>query len=82
MSDSAVLGIRADAAGIRLLAGLGNPGREYEGTRHNIGFAVLDKLAAQLGATFTKEPKWDARVARVPGSDLTLIKPSTFMNLS
>jgi PTH1 family peptidyl-tRNA hydrolase len=82
MSDSAVPGIRSDAAGIRLLAGLGNPGREYEGTRHNIGFAVLDKLAAQLGATFTKEPKWDAQVARVPGSDLTLIKPSTFMNLS
>lgn len=82
MSDSAVPGIRPDATGIRLLAGLGNPGREYEGTRHNIGFAVLDKIAAQLGATFTKEPKWDAYVARVPGSDLTLIKPTTFMNLS
>lgn len=82
MSDSAVPGIRQDAPGIRLVAGLGNPGREYEGTRHNIGFAVLDRLAGKLSASFTKETKWDAHVARVPGSDLTLLKPSTFMNLS
>ena len=82
MSDSAVPGIRQDAPGIRLVAGLGNPGREYEGTRHNIGFAVLDRLASKLGASFTKETKWDAHVARVAGSDLTFLKPSTFMNLS
>lgn len=82
MPDSVAPGTGPDATGIRLVAGLGNPGREYEGTRHNIGFAVLDRMAAQLGITFAKEPKWDARVARVAGSDLTLIKPSTFMNLS
>ena len=67
---------------IRLVVGLGNPGREYEGTRHNIGFAVLDVLALRLGAGFSKEPKWDAFLARVPDSDLVLMKPTTFMNLS
>ena len=68
--------------GIRLVCGLGNPGREYEGTRHNIGFAVLDRIASLLGASFAKETKWDAFVARVPDSDLALLKPTTFMNLS
>jgi PTH1 family peptidyl-tRNA hydrolase len=72
----------SEAQGLRLVAGLGNPGREYEGTRHNAGFAVIDLVAANLGAVFCKEPKWDAMVARVPGSDLVLIKPTTFMNLS
>lgn len=67
--------------GIRLVAGLGNPGKEYEGTRHNIGFAVLDLLARRLGVGFSKESKWDAFVAR-PKSDLSLLKPTTFMNLS
>lgn len=68
--------------GIRLLVGLGNPGREYEGTRHNAGFMVLDRVAACIGATFAKEPKWDAWIAKAPGSDLVLLKPTTFMNLS
>jgi PTH1 family peptidyl-tRNA hydrolase len=75
MSDS-------EAPGLRLIAGLGNPGREYEGTRHNAGFAVLDELASRLGVPFSKEPKWEAHVAKVPGSDLVLMKPATFMNLS
>jgi len=75
MSDS-------EAPGLRLIAGLGNPGREYEGTRHNAGFAVLDELASRLGVAFSKEPKWEAHVAKVPGSDLVLMKPATFMNLS
>lgn len=70
------------AQGPRLLVGLGNPGREYEGTRHNAGFMVLDRVASRLGASFSKEPKWDAWVAKVPGRDLTLLKPTTFMNLS
>lgn len=75
MPDSAV-------PGIRVVAGLGNPGREYEGTRHNIGFAVLDRVAALLGVSFAKEAKWHAFMAKVPGTDLVLIKPTTFMNLS
>lgn len=72
----------SEAPGLRLIAGLGNPGREYEGTRHNAGFAVLDELASRLGAGFSKEAKWDAHVAKVPGRDLVLLKPATFMNLS
>jgi PTH1 family peptidyl-tRNA hydrolase len=68
--------------GIRLVVGLGNPGREYEGTRHNVGFSVLDIMASNLGLSFTKEAKWDAMLAREPDSGLALIKPMTFMNLS
>lgn len=67
---------------IRLIAGLGNPGREYDGTRHNIGFEVLDRLASLLGVSFAKEPKWDAWIARDPATGLVLLKPTTFMNLS
>ena len=65
---------------IRLLAGLGNPGREYAGTRHNVGWMILDRLAASAGARFVLEKKWRAEVARVQG--LWLVKPQTFMNLS
>lgn len=72
----------SEAPGLRLIAGLGNPGRDYEGTRHNAGFAVLDGLASRLGVSFVKEPKWDAWIAGVPGRDLVLLKPATFMNLS
>lgn len=65
---------------IRLLAGLGNPGREYAGTRHNVGWMILDRLAASAGVRFVLEKKWRAEVARVHG--LWLVKPQTFMNLS
>jgi PTH1 family peptidyl-tRNA hydrolase len=64
----------------RLLVGLGNPGREYTGTRHNIGFMVLDRMAAAAGAQFRAEKKWQAEVA-VAG-DVWLCKPQTYMNLS
>lgn len=70
------------ATGIRLVVGLGNPGREYEGTRHNAGFSVLDRIASRLGASFQKDSKSEALVARIPGEELTLMKPTTFMNLS
>ncbi len=70
----------SDGATFRLLVGLGNPGREYSGTRHNVGFMVLDRLAAALGATFRAEKKWQADVA-VAG-DVWLLKPQTYMNLS
>jgi peptidyl-tRNA hydrolase, PTH1 family len=68
--------------GIRMVVGLGNPGREYEGTRHNVGFDVVDRVGASIGAAFAKEPRWDAFIARAPGGDLVLLKPTTFMNLS
>ncbi len=80
MPGSAVPGI--PATGIRLVVGLGNPGREYAGTRHNAGFAVLDRIASRLGASFGKDSKSEALVARIPGEELILMKPTTFMNLS
>jgi len=67
---------------IPLIVGLGNPGRHYEGTRHNVGFMVLDRLAAQAGALFESKPKWQSHVAKLPGSGVMLAKPQSFMNLS
>ena len=64
----------------RLIAGLGNPGREYEGTRHNAGFMIMDRLAQRAGIPFRLEPKWNAALASVEG--VLLCKPQSFMNLS
>jgi len=65
---------------IRCVAGLGNPGPEYTGTRHNIGFMVIDQLAAQLGLAWEKSNKWDAVTSK--RGDLVLTKPMSFMNRS
>jgi peptidyl-tRNA hydrolase, PTH1 family len=65
----------------RLIAGLGNPGREYEQTRHNIGFMILDKLADRAGTQFRHEAKWNADIAPM-GKGVLLCKPLSFMNLS
>jgi PTH1 family peptidyl-tRNA hydrolase len=65
-----------------LIVGLGNPGRQYEDTRHNVGFMVLDRMAAAAGATFQSVPKWQSHIAKLPGSGTILLKPQTFMNLS
>lgn len=65
---------------IRLVAGLGNPGRGYAATRHNAGFWFANALAAKLGASFAGEAKFAADVAR--SADLRIAKPMTFMNLS
>jgi len=62
----------------RLIVGLGNPGKQYDGTRHNIGFAVVDGLAGQLGLSWQDKPGWCAQVAAT--TDLILVKPQTFMN--
>ena len=66
---------------LRLVVGLGNPGKDYSGTRHNVGFEVLDLLAARAGLEFQRERKWKAEVAKAP-SGLLLLKPQTYMNLS
>jgi PTH1 family peptidyl-tRNA hydrolase len=66
---------------IRLVVGLGNPGREYEATRHNAGFWFADALAGRLGASFVNEGKFHGQVAKTMG-DLRLLKPGTYMNLS
>jgi PTH1 family peptidyl-tRNA hydrolase len=65
---------------IRLVAGLGNPGREYANTRHNAGFWFVDLLAARLNASFAAEAKFGGDVAKAGA--LRLVKPMTFMNLS
>ncbi len=64
-----------------LIVGLGNPGRQYEDTRHNVGFMVLDRLAAAEGAAFQSVAKWQSHLAKLPDGAL-LLKPQTFMNLS
>ena len=64
---------------VKLIVGLGNPGREYEGTRHNVGFEVLGSLADRHRASWSRKP--DAEVARW-GQDAILVRPQTFMNLS
>jgi peptidyl-tRNA hydrolase len=68
---------------ISLVAGLGNPGREYADTRHNLGWVVIDAFAAKLGLTWKKASQFDAQIARWdrPGkSSCHLVKPQTFMN--
>ncbi len=65
-----------------LIIGLGNPGRQYEATRHNIGFMAVDRLAAAAGATFQSSAKWQCHVAKLAGSGTLVVKPQTFMNLS
>jgi PTH1 family peptidyl-tRNA hydrolase len=65
---------------IRLVAGLGNPGSEYAVTRHNVGFMVVDRLAAQLGAAWQKSAKWEAVTAKA--ADILLMRPTTYMNHS
>lgn len=66
-----------------LIVGLGNPGREYKKTRHNVGFMVLDRLATRLGETFSRL-EFKALVARASyqGNRLLLAKPQTYMNAS
>jgi PTH1 family peptidyl-tRNA hydrolase len=65
-----------------LIAGLGNIGPEYEGTRHNIGFDVVDALVRELGGPFKLERHAEAAEVRWKGHTVTCIKPTTFMNLS
>lgn len=68
---------------MRVVAGLGNPGKRYEGSRHNLGFQVVDRVAARLGLADWKT-QFKAQVLRGqgPGGAFLLIKPQTYMNLS
>ncbi len=68
----------------RLIVGLGNPGKEYELTRHNLGFLVVDALAKKIGAKFSVDKQARAQYAEVnlDGTKVILAKPETFMNLS
>lgn len=75
-----------EADGPWLVVGLGNPGRQYAGHRHNIGFLVADLLAERIGARFSRHKRMVAEVAEgrlgVGGLRLVLTKPMTYMNLS
>lgn len=68
---------------ITLVAGLGNPGREYEATRHNLGWIVVEAFARKRGLTWKTSSQFEAEVARwdsAPGGPCYLAKPQTFMN--
>lgn len=69
---------------IAVIAGLGNPGPKYRGTRHNIGFVLIDKLAAKHGAVWKTEARFEAETAVITHGErkLMLVKPQTFMNAS
>lgn len=69
---------------IKLIVGLGNPGTEYRGTRHNAGADFVEQLARQCGATLQPESKFFGQAGRatLAGHDLRLLIPVTFMNLS
>jgi len=68
---------------MKLIVGLGNPGNEYEHTRHNVGFELLDYICKKKNLTFEKE-KFNAKYlfTRVDGERILLIKPLSYMNLS
>jgi PTH1 family peptidyl-tRNA hydrolase len=68
------------AACPKLVVGLGNPGKEYAGTRHNIGFDVVDRLASKRECSLRRRWKFAAEVGEAGG--VTLVKPQTFMNRS
>ena len=69
---------------IRLIVGLGNPGPEYEQTRHNAGFWLVDNLAIGCGARLTRESRFNALSAKtaIKGQEAWLLEPQTFMNRS
>lgn len=69
---------------IKLVVGLGNPGSQYEQTRHNAGEWVIERLCRQNNITLTAETKFSGKTARVfvSGKEVRLVVPTTFMNLS
>jgi len=68
---------------MKIIAGLGNPGREYAGTRHNIGFSVIEQLADQYNISMTeKKHKAVYGRGRIEGEKVILLEPQTYINLS
>lgn len=69
---------------MKLIVGLGNPGRRYRNTPHNAGFAVVDGMAVRLGCTFRKRLRFRARTAeaQIGTEPVLLVKPETYMNRS
>jgi len=73
-----------EQSNLHLIVGLGNPGREYAGTRHNVGFMLVERLAAERRLSWTLEKKFSARLAKWEHGELKVIlcEPQTYMNLS
>ena len=69
---------------LKIIVGLGNPGPEHLLTRHNVGFWFVDALAAKLGAKFRSHTKFHGEICKltVAGDEITLLKPTTYMNRS
>ncbi|MAT79530.1 MAG: aminoacyl-tRNA hydrolase [Flavobacteriaceae bacterium TMED238] len=65
-----------------LVVGLGNIGKKYEKTRHNIGFDIVDQLAIKLNSTFSSAKYGEVLKTKFAGKQIVLLKPNTFMNLS
>ncbi len=72
-----------DADTMWVLVGLGNPGKEYQDNRHNIGFMVIDRIASEYGLpAFGKKFEGELTEGRIDGEKVVLVKPMTYMNLS
>lgn len=68
---------------MKLIVGLGNPGKEYENTRHNTGFAVIDEILKDLNLDLNKNKfKGNFTQTKIKGEDVIILKPQTYMNLS
>ena len=69
---------------MKLIVGLGNPGKQYELTRHNVGFLCLDKISDKYNLTYKFESSFNALVAttNIGGEKCIFVKPQTYMNLS
>ena len=65
---------------MRMIVGLGNPGKDYIDTRHNAGFMVVDQYASGLGLCYSDEKRWKSKISK--NGDCYLIKPQTYMNES
>ena len=65
-------------AALRLVVGLGNPGLQYRGTRHNVGFMVIDYMAGKKGVRFSRSAAWNSELGK--WGDILLLKPLTYMN--
>lgn len=75
--------IQKENPDMKIIAGLGNPTKEYEGTRHNIGFSVIDKLADKYNISMNeKKHKAICGKGMIEGEKVILLKPQTYMNLS
>lgn len=67
----------------KIVVGLGNPGKEYEKSRHNVGFHIIDAVAASYGASWHEKAKFKAQIAQfiLHGETVILVKPETYYNL-